>query len=166
MISCRITELKNFMSKLLTTDCFDSFLLEEASITTYNTFTIDGRLVKDFFPAEEWEDASTRPYERSCWSDIRPICFSLIRGKKTPVGMKFVLYLKPEFLERLLADSDAAIPENHIKAFVLTVRYEGSNMTCTTGVAFSAFLLDKAPEKLWDKAFLQFLEEKEIAYAL
>lgn len=164
MILCRIKELKNFMAKLLTTDCFDSFLLEQALITTYNTFTISGRLQKDFYTSEEWSDTALCPYSFSRWSEIRPICFSLIRGKKTPVNMKFVLQLKPELTEKLLADSDVTVPGNFVKAFVLTIRYDETGMYCTTGVALSSFLPDKTPDRLWDKAFLRFLDRKGIAY--
>ena len=49
MIALQIKEVKSFMGKLLGTECFDSFLLEEAVITTYNTFHIDGRINREFF---------------------------------------------------------------------------------------------------------------------
>ena len=164
MIACQITELKNFMNKLLTTDCFDAFLLEEAVITTYNTFTINGHLNKSFYTSEEWEDASQRPYALSCWSTLRPLCFSLIKGRKTPVALKFVLQLKPEHMKKLIADSEIRISENHVKAFVLTIRYDGSTMNCITGIALTDFLPDKTPERIWDKAWIQFLEKEGIAY--
>ncbi len=164
MTAYTITERKHFMSRLLATDCFDSFLLREAVITTYNTFTINGRLEPDFFTAEEWEDASIRPYELSCWSDIRPVCFSLIKGKKTPVSMKFVLHLKPEQAKRLIARSEGSIPEHYIQAFVVTIRYDEGRMTCTTGISFLDFLPDKTPEHLWDEAFGRFLIQKQIAF--
>ena len=41
MIALKITHIKQFMNRLLAGEDFDSFLLEEASISTYNTFTID-----------------------------------------------------------------------------------------------------------------------------
>lgn len=164
MISCKITELKQFMAGLLASDCFDSFLLEQATIITYNTFTIDGHLEREFYTSEEWEDPALRPYDLSCWADIRPICFSLIKGKKTPVHMKFVLCLKPEITEKLLKSSDVEIPDNFVKDLVLTIRYGDGTMTCTTGVSFSSFLPDKTPERLWDRAFLQFLEQKGIGF--
>ena len=61
MIALQIKEIKSFMGKLLGTECFDSFLLEEAVITTYNTFRIDGRINREFYSDEEWEnnDASS-----------------------------------------------------------------------------------------------------------
>lgn len=166
MISCKITELKTFMGRLLATDCFDGFLLEEAALVTYNTFTIDGRLKKEFYAAKEWEDVSVRPYEFSCWSDVRSICFSLIKGKKTPVSLKFVLQLKPEEMNALLSENGLSPSEKTIKAFIVTIRYGNGGMTCTTGVSLLEFSLDKIAERLWDKAFLQFLEEKGISYVL
>ena len=163
MISCNIIKLKDFMSKLLTTDCFDSFLLEQATITTYNTFHIDGRLEKDFFSSEEWEDVTLRPYSFSCWSDIRPICFSLIKGKKTPISMKYVLRLKPEHMQRLFESENLSVPKGFVDALIVTIRYNANGMSCTTGVSFSNFLPDKTAEKIWDKAFIQLLNKADIA---
>lgn len=162
MISCKITELKNFMSKLLTSDCFDMFLLEQAVITTYNTFTIDGHIEKEFYTSEEWEDPSLRPYKFSCWSEIRPICFSLIKGRKTPVSMKYILRLKPETMQKLFSDAGITVPNGFIDALIITIRYNANGMSCTTGISFSDFLPDKTPEKLWDKSFSQFLDNAGI----
>lgn len=162
MVSYKITKLKDFMSKLLTTDCFDAFLLEQAVITTYNTFTIDGRIEKAFYSAKEWEAAAC-PYRFSCWSELRPICFSLIKGKKAPVGMKFILQLKPEKQKALLAKSETVIPEHYISAFVVTIRYGAAGMSCTTGISYSDFLADKTPERIWDQAFARFLAQADIA---
>lgn len=166
MISYKISRLKDFMSKLLTTDCFDSFLLEQAVITTYNTFTIDGHMEKEFYTQEEWQDAALRPYDFSCWSDVRPFCFSLIKGKKTPVSMKFILHLKPEKMQEILSENEVSIPADYIRAFVLTIRYSINGMSCTTGVSYSDFLLDKTADHLWDKRFSQFLDENDISYQL
>lgn len=166
MTSYKITELKAFMSRLLTGDCFDIFLLEQAVITTFNTFTIDGHMERDFFTSEEWEDASIRPYKFSVWSEIRPICFSLIKGKKTPVSMKYILRLKPEKMQQLLTSASLSIPDGFLDAFIVTIRYNENGMSCTTGVSFSNFLPDKTPERLWDKTFAQFLDKHGIVYQL
>ena len=42
MIALQVKEVKSFMGKLLGSSCFDSFLLEEATISTYNTFQLMG----------------------------------------------------------------------------------------------------------------------------
>ena len=52
MIALKITNVKQFMAKLLGSEDFDSFLLEEAAISTYNTFMIDGHQNRDFYSTE------------------------------------------------------------------------------------------------------------------
>lgn len=166
MISCTITDLKDFMAKLLTSDCFDCFLLEQALITTFNTFTIDGHLEKDFYTEDEWNDPALCPYKLSPWSDLRSVCFSLIKGKKPPVTMKYVFQLKPEHMKKLLEGNDCSLSDDILKAFILVIRYGVNQTTCTTGISLSSFVPDKTPEKIWDKAFQIFLEKHNISYQI
>ena len=44
MLALKITDIRDFTNKLFIGEVFDKFCLSEASITTFNTFTIDGRL--------------------------------------------------------------------------------------------------------------------------
>ena len=148
LIALRITNVKKFMGKLLTGEDFDSFLLEEASIRTYNTFIIDGHQNRDFYSTEEWEDKQIRPYDFSCWKAMRPICFELIKGKHTPAAFHFVLHLMPEYMASILSGGDTAVTPQQIKAFVLNIRYDGSALTLVTGTAFHTFLPDKTPDSL------------------
>ena len=129
MKACRISDLKNFMNKLLLTDSFDYFLLEEGTIVTANTFQIDGHIQKDFYTKEEQEDGVLCPYGFSRWKDMRPFCFQLIKGKRTPLSFKFVLLLLPEHMERILTDGDFHDHGNLVKSFTLTVKYDGSHVT-------------------------------------
>ena len=48
MIALKITDLRDFTNKLFIREVFDSFWLNQAEITTYNTFSIDGKLHTDF----------------------------------------------------------------------------------------------------------------------
>ncbi|MBO5473008.1 MAG: hypothetical protein J6A08_04380 [Lachnospiraceae bacterium] len=164
MIALKIMNVKQFMGKLLTGDDFDTFLLEEASIRTYNTFVIDGHQNKDFYTSEEWEDQSIRPYDLSTWKTIRPICFQLIKGKHTPAAFQFVLHLMPEYTASVLHKGDTAISPQQIRAFVLNIKYDGAVLTLVTGTALHTFLPDKTPDSLWDQAVRQFLTKREIAY--
>ena len=164
MIALKITNIKQFMGKLLGSEDFDSFLLEEASISTYNTFSIDGHQNKEFYTTEEWEDETIRPYDFSAWKTIRPICFDLIKGTRTPTAFRFVLHLIPKYTEEILQDGDTAVTLQQIRAFVLNIKYDGTDLTLVTGTAFHTFLMDKTPDILWDRAVKQFLAKKEIAY--
>lgn len=164
MIALRITNIKQFMGKLLGGEDFDSFLLEEASISTYNTFFIDGRQNREFYTKEEWEDTSIRPYEFTTWKTSRKICFDLIKGTHTPTAFRFVLHLIPNYVDSILKDGDTTVTPGDIKAFVLTVKYDGAILTLVTGTALHTFLMDKTPDILWDSAVKKFLTKKEIAY--
>ena len=89
MRAFQIQDVKSFMSHLLLSNTFDRFLLTEASITTFNTFFIDGHLHKDYFSSAEAEMAELTTY--SYWEQLWPFALSLIKGKKTPLAMNRVL---------------------------------------------------------------------------
>lgn len=165
MIALKITNIKQFMSRLLAGDDFDSFLLEKASISTYNTFTIDGRQNRAFYRLEEWEDKELRPYDFSMWKTVRPICFDLIKGKHTPTSFHFVLQLIPDYKAAILQKGDTGITADQVTAFVLNIKYDGTGLILVTGTALQTFLMDKTPDELWDKTVRQFLYKKGIDYA-
>lgn len=164
MISFKIKNVRQFMGKFLASEAFDSFLVEEASISTYNTFQIDGHQNRDFYTTEEWEDREIRPYDFSQWNKLRPICYSLIKGTRTPSAFKFVLHLMPDYAASILKDGDTSITPQQIKAFVLTVRYDDTGLTLITGTSFHTFIMDKSADELWDKAMGRFLDKREIEY--
>lgn len=164
MIALKITNIKQFMGRFLGSEDFDAFLLEEASVSTYNTFLIDGHQNKEFYSAEEWEDEAVRPYDFSTWKAIRPICFDLIKGTHTPTAFRFVLHLIPKYTASILKDGDTSVTPDQVKAFVLNIKYDGTDLTIVTGTAFYSFIMDKTPDILWDQAVRQFLSKKEIAY--
>lgn len=164
MIALKIKNVKQFMGKLLASEAFDSFLTEEASISTYNTFLIDGHQNKDFYTNEEWEDKETRPYDFTEWKQIRSICYSLIKGKKTPSAFKFILHLIPDYVPSILKSEDTAVTPQQIKALVLTIKYDGTTLTLITGTAFHTFIMDKSVDALWDNAIKKFLDKREINY--
>ena len=83
MIALQITSMKNFMNHLLVADTFDPFLLEEATVSTALTVTIDGHINRDFYPAEErGEDCI--PWDLHSWSKIKGLCFDPGRSFRHP----------------------------------------------------------------------------------
>lgn len=175
MIALQITSMKQFMSQLLTGNAFEPFLLEEATISSAYTYTIDGHVNKDFFAPEERDDAL--PYEFQPWSEAKGLCFQLIKGKRTPLYFKFVLQLKPEKAFALLSgtapldgaatampsDGITALPGS-VKALVMTVKYDGTHATLTTGTSYHTFVMSKDADKLWDQALLHYLSNMAIPY--
>ena len=163
MIALQITSLKTFMNQLLAGDTFDSFLLEEAIISTAVTYSIDGHINKDFFSAEE-QIESTLSYDFQPWSEIKGLCFNLIKGKRTPLFFKFVFHLKPDKASELLTKRQCSVDPSDIKALVLTIRYDGTKAILTTGSAYHTFVMSKDADLIWDKALTQFLSNKDITY--
>lgn len=160
----QIHSLKDFMGKLLTTDCFDSFLLEEAVITTNCSYIIDGHQKEAFYSQEEWEDSSIRPYNLVTWNEMRSLCFDLIKGKHTPVNFKFVLHLIPTYAEALIKKEASNLQPADLKALVCTIKYDGSLATITSGTSLNTFLPDKSIDSLWDKTLHIFLNKHEIDF--
>ncbi len=161
MLALEVLSMKFFMSHLLSKDTFDTFLLEEAVIRTANTYTIDGHINPEFFPPGE-RNKEQIPFALRPWSELKGLCYDLIKGKYTPLYFKFVLQIKPEYMEKIL--SDGASDPSHVKALILNIRYDGNKALLTTGLSCHTFVMDKEAEILWDNALCRYLNEKGIGY--
>lgn len=161
MLAIQITSVKSFMNQLLVGETFDIFLLEEAVISTANTYTIDGHINTDFYPAEERESITD---EFQLWSELKGLCFNLIKGRHTPLYFKFVLHLKPEKADTLLNKEHSSVDSSQVRGLILTIKYEGSKVILTTGTSYHTFVMDKEPDKIWDKAIVKYLSGKGIPF--
>lgn len=163
MTALQISSMKQFMNHLLAAETFDSFLLEEAVISMANTFTIDGHVNREFYQNDENTDFQSLSEFRP-WSELKSLCFDLIKGRHTPLLFRFVLHLKPEKALALLEKEGCEMDLSQLKALVLTIRYDGSKAVLTTGTAFHTFVLSKEPDAIWDRALKKFLDGKGISY--
>ena len=163
MIALSIIDVKDFMNKLLIGEVFDRFFLVEASVTTFNTFTIDGRLQQDFFDTDTVAMHKSNSIEYSLWRDVKPYCFSVIRGRRTPLNFRIVLQLSHKQTQQILNPSfpDGSVPDCR---FCLNLQYTNDSLLCTTGVSYTSFCLDKRPEHLWDEIIRKFLSGQHIAF--
>ena len=157
MIALKISNTRHFMAALLTSELFDTFLIESAELRTANTFTIDGHVNKEFYGEE---DADRQEYELSFWKNLRPVCYELIKGKHTPVSFKFILCLTPEKKDELLEAELSAV----VSSLVFIIRFSEGHITITTGAALSGFTLDKSYEKIWDEYVKRFLSTVGLEY--
>lgn len=164
MLALQITSTKQFMNQLLVSDCFSSFLLESASVTTFNTFTIDGRIHPEFFHSEDSDFAEKTKYTFSRFLDVQEHLFSVIKGSRTPLQMKITLLLNPEAMEKLLSAGDCGVPVELLSGFALNIKYDGDKIILTTAISYEGFTMDKSAEPLWDNALKKFLSAKEILF--
>ena len=111
MLSVSITDVKNFMAHLLSRETFDLFYLVEASFKKEISYHIDGHLNTDFFDTD-----SERPEREYClWKEVRPFAFSIIRGKRLPLGCKIILALPKATVAFLIKESRCSFREEDIE---------------------------------------------------
>lgn len=159
MIALALTDVKECMGKLLLSETFDPFYFIEGEIVTFSTFTIDGYLKKDFYDAE---NAPEREY--ALWKDVREFCFSIIKGKRTPLSFKFILGLSDSNIEKLLLQQELDFKPQDVRGLYINLKYDGQNLQCITGTAMNLFTMDKSLEQAWDKMVQKFFTQKEIKY--
>ena len=164
MIALQITEIKDFMNKLLRSETFDHFLLQEAVIHSGASYIIDGKLNKEFYDQTELEELGIKQFRFLPFSMLRSNCFDLIKGKKTPTSFKFVFLLSPDNLSRTLASTGTVFTENDITGIYLNLKYQNQLLTLTTGISYTIFLTDKTLELQWDLLVKKILKQNEISY--
>lgn len=62
MIALKIEDLKTFTAQLFMGETFDHWLVREANIVTFNSFTIDGRIRQGYYSDEELEKTALRSF--------------------------------------------------------------------------------------------------------
>lgn len=159
MLALRILDLKDFTGKLFIGDVFNHFYFVEASFTTFLTHTLDGQLQKDFF------DNENRPERMYCfWEEVKPQCYSIIKGKRTPLHFKIVFQLSRGNLEKLLTQSGLSFATDNVFGLYLNCQFDGAHLTCTTGTSLRSFSLDKSLDRVWDDMIKRFFRQKEIPF--
>ena len=162
MIACNICDIKLFTQKLFIGETFDRFLLKEAEIVTFNTFSIDGRVHKSFYSEEELTEGQIEDY--SSWKTLRPFCFSLIKGKKLPERFSIILKLPKAATEQFLAARKSQRLPEQVGGLFLNIHYENQNLSCVTGLSLNQFTLDKTLEREWDESIRAFLRKEELPF--
>ena len=100
------------------------------------------------------------PY--SLWSQVRPICFSLIKGKRLPESFQITLEAPPKRLDAFLAECRLQMDAGQIKGLYLNIRYEDGALYCITGVGLQFFTTDRTLEREWDEGVKKFLHGRGI----
>ena len=164
MIALKIHSIKDFMSKLLIDNDFDAFWLSEASITTYVTFTIDGGLHKEFFDSSLADSLHLEERNYTLWKEVKPFCYSIVKGKHTPLHFKIVFLLSQNNMKELLLQSQLNYTTDDIYGMFLNFQYDGTKLYCTTGTSLKVFSMDKSLDYAWDEMVLKFFNQKEIHF--
>ena len=159
MVMIEIENIKKFMAGFLGGNLFDDFLMNEGKLSMNIAYEFDGKILKEFYDTEEWEEMKTYPYVM--WQEEKEKIFSLVKGKKTPLSFQFVMMLKLDLVSDILAKYNLAIREDEVAGLFINILYDRQGLKCTAGVSRKTFVLDKTLEEAWDQEvkerFLEFL---------
>jgi hypothetical protein len=122
---------------------FDDFLVNDISITTTNTFTIDGHLsnADGLIP----------------FKDVKNICNTILNGH-IPTRLKMVLSLNKEQVAKLVQSGNIDIDIEQIEGLYFNIKYENNILSCVTGTSLKIFTLDKSLEKYFDNYSEGFIQ--------
>ena len=143
MRAYEISEIREFTSHLFAGEAFDTLLMAEAEFHTRSAFFLKGKLDPDFLEPEE-----ENPEGYISWREVKPICFSIIRGKRLPKSFKIVFKMGRTFSQRWLREQGAS-PENTGELF-WNIRYQKKKLHLISSFSYKSFTLDKALERAWD----------------
>lgn len=158
MIALNLTDIKKITSHIFLKDTFDNFSFIDGEIVTFNTFRIDGYIQKDFF------DTGTELPEYALWKNLREYCFTIIKGKRTPLSFRFIFSLSPKNIERLVRQNTPSLRHEDVQGLYLNLHFDGKQLTCITGTSFKTFTMDKSLEHVWDEMVEKFLRQKELPF--
>lgn len=159
MLALHILDLKDFTAKLFLKETFDHFLFVEASFTTFLTYNLDGTLQKAFL------DTDNQPDRSYCfWQEVKPQCYSMIKGRRTPLRFKIVFQLASGNVEKLLVQSGLPLKAEDIFGLYLNCQFDGEQLLCTSGTSLKIFSLDKTLDRAWDEMLKRYFHQQEILF--
>lgn len=163
MIALQILDVKEFTKHLFIGSVLHPFLLNEATVTTSHTTTIDGSLHKNFYTEGEQATMKLGDRDFATWEEVKPFCFSLIKGTHTPLYFKIVFQLSRNDIEKFLTASGVPMQPEDVFGLFVNITYDGTNLICTTGTSIRTFTLDKTLDNSWDIWIMTFFKEHGIA---
>ena len=139
-----ISNRKEFMTKLLKSELFDSFEVKEIVIHTAFKLIIDGKRNMDYFDTLNDETYS----KLLTWGEVRKNVYELMQGNKMPTYFKIILGTNTDKTTSISTD---------VSAFYLNIHFKENQITCSTGTSYKTFTLDQSADTLWDEKMKHFL---------
>lgn len=142
----KIEDIKEFMSLLFLKEIFDKFQVSSMEVKTFVSISIKGNFFCDWLNEEERELYGTCEYVP--WKVLRPLAFSIIRGKQTPK------ILRINFIHTM-ENGDCG-------GLRIQYEYEKKELVCISSYTSANFSLDKSKEQQWDENCSEFLKKNQI----
>lgn len=187
MIILKILDVKKFMAGFLTGTMLDHCLIASGSVTTFCTFRIDGTYHGEFFrstsaspsapsgatvtdlksiqknqmpknTASDSPDLKSKEPALAPWKAVRPFCFSIVRGRHTPLSFKFVFYLSSDRVAGFCRSGRISFDPNNMPGLCLNLKFDQTGLFLTTGISRAAFSPDRSLDEAWDRYVPKWLD--------
>ena len=155
------TEINKFFATLLKNNAFDGFYLKSGRVRTYYDISFDGKNFPEYFDLSEQEERKKAQYVR--WEDVKDTVLSLIKGKRTPLVMEFVLTANESLTEKTAARANVNL-NNETVSLSMNITFKDGNLKVVTGTFRSGFSLEKSLDEEWDKEVSALLKQNSIMY--
>lgn len=154
MLALTFSSLKEATSHLFAQTTFDCFDVLEASISSYINFSMDGHLNTSFFDdSSESEECQSR---FCSWKRLRPVCFSIIKGKQPPISFQISLFLDVNNIRTVFPEADVTANPD-IEGFIIRFSYKNKSLSLSTGTVFFNFSMDRDSEHWWDRTIRKWI---------
>ena len=161
MRSFEITEVKPFMSALLTGQVFDNFAVSELKMNNAGGWVLDGRRNAEFYDEGEFEALPEKEY--LLWSEVKQIVFTLVKGSKLPLSMQITFKMNAANTESTVRNSGTGIPLENVGGIFLNIRYDREQLQVVSGTSLKSFSMDRSLENAWDDYAEKFLKKNGFA---
>lgn len=85
------------------------------------------------------------------WKSVRPFCFSIVKGKHTPLAFKFVFYFPDNYVPAFCQRYQVPFDPNDAPGLCLNLKFDSTGLFLTTGISRRTFSLDRSADEAWDK---------------
>ncbi len=151
---------------------FDDFLLAQATFTTSAQLAIDGHFHPAFYSEAELSDlkseaeAAGKVFSMKMirWGQVKSQCFDFIKGTRSPLSFMISLYLAEENIEKFLTETDTTLRIGDIAGLSLNLKFDGSQLQCTSATSLNTFTTDRTVDRAWDQAVTKFFDRWEIPF--
>lgn len=161
MILLNIFDIKDMMAHLLLAESFDSYLLEEAAVTTFAKMEMKGRRNMEWYDLEEQRESLP---DHLYWKEAKPVIYAYIKGKRTPHSFSISLKLADQDACTLLGSQAGQVILEQGMQFLLHFRFEKGKLSVITGTSYQNFTMDKRGEFAWDSGVKKLLGQLKVSY--
>lgn len=151
------------MNYMLASEAFDAWEVAEVKITAKVSYVIDGHVTPGYLTAEEMAAENIPPGGCIPFGSVRPLCFEMIKGKRTPQSFRFTFLCSKKQMQQMIREEQLQISPEDVVNLTMNITFHQGELLVTTSCLERTFSLDKSLAYAWDTWVKEFFHEMEIA---